>query len=159
MLAFVNESDLVPRADQAYTRSLIDLYRARHGLAPLMECSIVCDASDNTEADGRIPYVLPPLDFEEEKGSEQDDRGSANKRRWRLPLPDYHTLGELVHLRKQRVESTVDGQEHRVLVAQTIPQAEFQKLLYCGTRSHSRSYYNDRVAMLLRGQFNLRESW
>lgn len=158
MLAFVNESDVVPRADQAYTRSLIDLYRVKHGLGPLMESSIVCDAPDHTQAGGGIPYVLPPLYFQQEDGAKQDDKASA-KRRWRLPLPDYHILGELVHLRKVCVESAVDGQEHRVLVAQTIPQAEFQKLLYCGTRSHSRSYYHDRVDMILRGTFNSRESW
>ncbi len=154
MLAFVNESDLVPRADQSYTRSLIDLYRVRHGLTRLMESSIPCDASGAQGGE----YVLPPLDFQEKDPEQQDNPGSAD-RQWRLPVPDYHILGELVHLRKLRVKTAADGQEDHVLLAQTIPQREFQKLLYCGTRLHSRSYYNDRVDMLLRGRFNFRESW
>ncbi len=151
ILAFVNESDVVPRADQAYTRSLIDLYRSKHGLASVMASPI----SFHNESDS---YILPPLSFQEKEGLKQgvvEDDG----RQWKLPLPDYHILGELVHLRKLLVETEAGDDEDRVLLAQTMPQREFQRLLYCGTRTHSRSYYNDRLNMLLQGRFNYRQSW
>ncbi len=151
ILAFVNESDIVPRADQAYTRSLIDLYRSKHGLGSVMASPIPC-------LDEGSSYILPPLSFQVEDQLKQDSMEDEG-RQWKLPLPDYHILGDLVHLRKLLVETEGGDEQDRVLLAQTIPQREFQRLLYCGTRTHSRSYYNDRVNMLLRGRFNYRESW
>src|SRR5436190_441497 len=37
MLAIVNEYDIVPRADGPYLRSLVDLYRSKYGLPPIID--------------------------------------------------------------------------------------------------------------------------
>jgi hypothetical protein len=152
VLAFANEFDLIPRADQSYLRSLIDLHQSMYGMDSAMAGTITC--AGRAAGGGSTSYILPPLRFEME-GLENDEKFC--EKIWRLPVPDYYIIGELVLLTKRR--DFVAGKKRRVLLASTISQREFQKLLYCGTQTHSRSCYDDRVKLLLQGNFNKHESW
>ncbi|KAK3326735.1 Alpha/Beta hydrolase protein [Apodospora peruviana] len=158
-LAFVNEFDIVPRVDQAYIRSLIDLYRASYNLGPLMADAV--KQEDKKTPD--LPYVLPPLEFQfEDEADDTKDGGSGQQEHeagkvWKLPIPQYHILGDIVLLRKDRV--VVDAAVKRVLRAYSFAHDEYEKLLYVGTQTHSRTYYQDRVSLLQEGRFNDRQSW
>ncbi|KAK0722629.1 hypothetical protein B0T26DRAFT_674312 [Lasiosphaeria miniovina] len=172
-LAFVNEFDVVPRVDQSYVRSLIDLYRAFYNLGPLMADGVECRKNENYDqsesSDSSIQsYVLPPLEFQEDVKEEIEEEEAEHARApvWKLPLPEYNNFGDMVLLRKDRqpVDATTpgDGRKNtssRVLRAYTVPLEEYQRLLFCGTQTHSRSYYADRVELLRQGAFNERESW
>jgi len=149
-LAFVNEFDIVPRADQTYVRTLIDIYRSIYKLPPLMEDAI--DETDGTAE--RQAYVLPPLVFDQaEETVQETDASSA--RQWKLPKAEYNIIGDLVLLRKVRDTPLSD----QVLLAQSINSAEFHNLLYCGKETHSRTEYVARVNTMLQGRFNRRDGW
>ena len=65
MFAFVNEFDLLPRTDQVYLRSLVDLYRASYDLQPLTVDSISRKGSEagDQSLDGKSTYTLLPLEL------------------------------------------------------------------------------------------------
>ena len=143
-LAFVNEFDIVPRADQTYVRSLIDLYRSVYNLPPQMT-----DAIPQTAETPERPFELPPLNFGDEKATESNE--TEDGQRWRLPKADYNIIGDLVLLRKEKQDGRIAG---RILRAHSIATEEFQKLLFCGVQTHSRTYYGERVGLILEGNFN-----
>jgi len=149
-LAFVNEFDIVPRADQTYVRSLIDIYRFIYKLPPLMEDSI-CETDGTAQ---RQSYVLPPLFFDQTEERVQETNASS-ARQWKLPKAEYNIIGDLVLLRK--VRDTLLSEQR--LLAQSITSAEFQNLLYCGKETHSRTEYVARVNTMLQGRFNRRDGW
>ncbi|KAH8591652.1 hypothetical protein B0O99DRAFT_690460 [Bisporella sp. PMI_857] len=159
-VAFVNEFDVIPRADQAYVRSLIDLYRSIYKLEPLMSDTIM---RDQQVAEPIIKYELPPLDFgnsDSDSDCGADFKASSPDSEWKLPLAEYHIIGELVLLRNKRNASTEMGpRTSRVLQALSISAREYEKLLYCGIQTHSRTYYEDRVGLLLKGEFNYKKQW
>lgn len=108
-----------------------------------------------------LAYVLPPLEFQvDEKGDSSQEDQKNEEDCWRLPRAEYHILGEVVILRKERGNGMRPGQKGaRELRAYTMPIHEYEKLLFCGVQTHSRSYYGDRIELLRRGAFNGRESW
>ena len=158
-LAFVNEFDMVCRIDHSYLRSLIDLFRSVYGLGPGMNDEIVRQeekpGTSNTED---TQYVLPPLNF-----PNVDQKAAVNPtedRPWALPIPDYHTFGDLVLLRKEhntRVESK--QRSSKELRALSIRAQDFEMLLYCGIKVHSRTHYEDRMESVLQGKFNYKSGW
>jgi hypothetical protein len=149
-LAFVNEFDIVPRSDQTYIRSLIDIYRSIYNLPPLMDNAI---REPDTNAENN-EYVLPPLEFDDDNVGERHSI-PAEGNHWKLPKAEYHIIGDIVLLRKVRMTTASE----QILLAQSIAQEEFQKLVYCGNKNHSRTYYSDRVELMLEGKFNHRLGW
>ena len=158
-LAFVNEFDMVSRVDHSYLRSLIDLFRSVYGLGPGMNDEIVRQeekpGTSNTED---TQCVLPPLNF-----PNVDQKAAVSPtedRPWALPIPDYHTFGDLVLLRKEhntRVESK--QRSSKELRALSIRAQDFEMLLYCGIKVHSRTHYEDRMESVLQGKFNYKNGW
>ena len=158
-LAFVNEFDMVSRVDQSYFRSLIDLYRSIYGLEPVMNGKIARrEAKPSTPDTEDTQYVLPPLDFQhtEPKAAVKP----IENRLWPLPNAEFHMFGDLVLLRKEqdaRVEP--DERPSKELRALSIRAQDFEKLLYCGIKTHSRTYYSDRMDSVLQGKFNYKNGW
>lgn len=158
-LAFVNEFDMVSRVDYSYVRSLIDLFRSVYGLAPRMNDKIVRQEEKPGTTDTEdTQCVLPPLGFP------NMDRKAAVKstedRAWTLPSPDYHVFGDLVLLRKEQ-NTRVDSKQisSKELRALSIQAEDFEKLLYCGIKIHSRTHYDDRMESILQGKFNYKDGW
>ena len=158
-LAFVNEFDMVSRVDHSYFRSLIDLYRSVYGLEPVMDEEIARREdkpwTPNTED---TQYVLPPLDFQHTDQKAADN--SIGNRPWPLPNAEYHIFGDLVLLRKEQ-DTRVKPEERssKELRALSIRAQDFEKLLYCGIKTHSRTYYSDRMESVLQGMFNYKDGW
>lgn len=158
-LAFVNEFDMVCRVDQSYFRSLIDLFRSVYGLKPVMNDEIARKAeklgTPNTEDSQNM---LPPLDFRN-----VDPKAAVNPtedRPWPLPNVEHHTFGDLVLLRKeQNTHVRPEERPSKELRALLIRAQDFEKLLYCGMKTHSRTYYNDRMESVLQGKFNCKGGW
>ncbi|KAH7128564.1 Alpha/Beta hydrolase protein [Dendryphion nanum] len=149
-IAFVNEFDLVPRADQTYIRSLIDIYRSLYNLEPLMVDAI---RKDNEKVDEHS-YVLPPLIFGDKNNIEAISKLNQG-RCWQLPQAEYNIIGDLVLLRKVREEGNV----RQILLAQSISLLDYQSLVYCGIETHSRTHYGERIHLLQKGKFNHNTSW
>ena len=158
-LAFVNEFDMVSRIDQSYFRSLIDLFRSVHGLDPVMGGEISRKGTKvDDSASEDTQYTLPPLDFDGKDNSLAFNRTDSLV--WPLPNAEYHVHGELVLLRKehnQQVKSK-DG-VIKELRALSIRTRDFEKLLYCGVKTHHRTNYNDRMGSILQGRFNYKNGW
>lgn len=160
-LAFVNEFDMVSRVDHSYLRSLIDLFRSVYGLQPGMNDEIVRQEEyPGTPNTDDTHYVLPPLSL-----PNVDQKAAVNPtedRPWALPKPDYHIFGELVLLRKeQSTSASVESKQRssKELRALSIRAQDFEKLLYCGIKIHSRTHYDDRMESILRGKFNYKDGW
>ena len=103
-------------------------------------------------------YVLPPLDFQH-----MDQKAAVNpieNRRWPLPKAQYYIFGDLVLLRKEQ-NTRVKPEERlsKELRALSIRAQDFEKLLYCGIKTHSRTYYGDRMESVLQGKFNYKDGW
>lgn len=106
-----------------------------------------------------VKYELPPLDFEQDE-NETQSKDLNTGRQWKLPLADYHIIGDLVLLRKEKdVRARAGEAPGKVLRALSISPQEFEKFLYCGIQTHSRTYYDDRVELMLQGKFNYKERW
>lgn len=155
-LAFVNEFDMVCRVDHSYFRSFIDLYRSAYGLEPVMKDEIAREE----EKSGILniedtQYVLPPLDFQN-----TDRKAAIEHRLWPLPKAEYHIFGDLVLLRKeQNTRVKPEDRPSKELRALLIRAQDFEKLLYCGIKTHSRTYYGDRMESVLQGNFNYKDGW
>lgn len=103
-------------------------------------------------------YVLPPLDFHH-----TDQKAAVNpseNRPWPLPNAQYHIFGDLVLLRKEQ-DARVKPEQRpsKELRALSIRAQDFEKLLYCGIKTHSRTYYGDRMESVLQGTFNYKDGW
>lgn len=158
-LAFVNEFDMVCRADQAYFRSLIDLFRSVYGLEPVMNKAITRGAEEpGTPSTEDIPYLLPPLAIH--NSEQKAAANSPEDRSWPLPSAEYHVFGDMVLLRKEQ-DTRVESKERsrKELRALSIRAQDFEKLLYCGIKTHSRSHYDDRMESVFQGKFNYKDGW
>ncbi|KAK0510053.1 hypothetical protein JMJ35_007447 [Cladonia borealis] len=158
-LAFVNEFDMVCRVDHSYLRSLIDLYRSVYGLNPVMKDEIARkEEKPGVSIMEDTQYVLPPLDFQN-----TDQEAAVNPTEnglWPLPKAEYHIFGDLVLLRKEH-NTCVKPNERpsKELRALSIRAQDFEKVLYCGIRTHSRTYYGDRMESVIQGKFNYKDGW
>jgi len=134
MLSFVNEFDMVPRADQPYVRSIIDMYRARYGLP-------CCSAQP----------VRQDIDLTAQTGV-------LSARRWALPPPCYQLVGDIILSRKAaRVPVANDGASE-VITASSQPTQfykvhsnDFRQLVYCDVGVHKRRIYLERMKNLQAG--------
>ena len=103
-------------------------------------------------------YVLPPLDFQNTDQKAAVD--PIEHRLWPLPKAEYHIFGDLVLLRKEQNTRVESGKRpSKELRALSIRAQDFEKLLYCGIKTHSRTYYGDRMEAVLQGKFNYKDGW
>ncbi|KAH0561982.1 hypothetical protein GP486_003311 [Trichoglossum hirsutum] len=153
VLSIVNEYDLVPRADNDYVRSLVDLYRSIYSLPPIQ---------DRPEQDP-TPR-LPRLSFDTRNANPAPDPRPS----WPLPSPEYFHIGQIVVFKVKLAEPAADGgagggaasdADDLVLRAVTVAPNHFARLLFGSVSVHGRVCYRERVKMLLEGRFNGRESW
>lgn len=129
-LSFVNEYDIVSRADPSYISSIIDLYRSRYGLP-----SMATDQPRQVEA--------PP----------RPEKAMLVDRFWTLPPPTFHLVGEAIILRATTAPSDV-GPDDASSDAPTIsttheamqltPQA-LSQTLFCEVGVHKRRLYLERM--------------
>jgi hypothetical protein len=87
------------------------------------------------------------------------DHTMSSEKQWTLPTPQYHISGEIVLLRKDRSTIPEDGKISRMLRAFSPTQAQYNNLLYTGVKTHSRTYYQDRILLLGKGNFNSTDGW
>lgn len=134
MLSFVNEFDMVPRADQLYIRSIIDMYRARYGLP----CCSAQPSRQGTDTAGQIvaPRVL----------------------RWALPLPCYQLVGDIILSRRAaRVLVPHDGACEATAASfqptqfYKVHPSDFCELVFCDIGVHKRRIYLERMGNLQAG--------
>lgn len=126
-LAILNEYDMVPRADRAYIRSVVDLYRTAHGLAPIH---------------------TPPT-------PEPDSEPKAYLA-WPLPSPQYHLVGDIIVLRLRlsggALSAPVDDALSQastltapMVEAVRVAPGELGGLLFCDLATHRRRAYLERM--------------
>lgn len=127
VLSFVNEFDMIPRADHDYIRSLLDLYRSSHGLQPIGQ---------------EAPSDMEP------------DQASLD---WQLPLPKYHIIGDILLLRnipqripdpRNDIDSDAATQTDQCQLCVKLSAREFSKLLFCDLSVHKGRIYLERVQAL-----------
>ena len=103
-------------------------------------------------------YVLPPLNFQH-----KEPKAAVNpieNRPWPLPNAEFHIFGDLVLLRKEQdARGGLEERPSKELRALSIRAHDFEKLLYCGIKTHSRTYYSDRMKLVLQGKFNYKDGW
>jgi len=146
VLSMINEYDLVPRADQAYIRSLVDLYRSIYSLPPI---------PDDTAKESSTNFVIPRLSFE----SRSDDTEKRIQKVWSLPKPVYWHIGKLVVLKVKLANKKETEDDEWILNASVVTPQNFARLLFCNVDIHKRLRYQERVDMLLEGRFNGRTTW
>ena len=83
VLALVNEFDVVARADLAYVRSLVDLYRSFYKLPPVPDKETGDSSASLTLTDSGDSYVRKGI--------------------WKLPLVNFFHIGPLVVLKGEKV--------------------------------------------------------
>lgn len=147
VLSVANEYDLVPRADQAYIRSMVDLYRSIYGLPPI---------KDDVPKEELSHFVLPRLSFESRMGGVEE-----KKMLWSLPRPVYWHIGKIIVLKVKLAErhETKSDKDEWILRALTLTPEDFVELLFCNVDIHKRIRYQERLEMLAEGRFNGRASW
>lgn len=157
MMAFVNEYDLVARADKNYLRSVIDLYRSRQGLPMLWTSSSsshhrldIAGADAGKAGGGPAGAGSEPLEMQENQ-------------MWPLPPPVFHLVGDIVVLGicldveggdlDDRVDDSDDILEEKepksTLKAEVVTPEVFTRLLFCDIGVHRRAAYLKRVDMLV----------
>lgn len=145
-MAFVNEFDMICRVDQPYFRSLIDLFRSIYGLKPVMSTD---DALNGSRAD--TPTTA---------ATNSETLQASEDRIWPLPPAEYHIYGNVVLLRKEHdAKAGAKKKAAKQLRAFTVRTRDFERLLYCGIGTHSRTFYNERVDLILAGKFNYLDGW
>ena len=147
VISFVNEFDLVPRADGAYVRSLVDLYRSLYDLPPIQ-----AEASNNQPRS-----TFSSSDSTLVNGSIKSSNSTAS-RSWTLPKPDLWHAGDLVLLKLELSTEEDISKNHGgnglALHAIELSHEDFSKLLFCQVAVHSRGCYHERVRMLLESILN-----
>lgn len=125
VLSFVNELDMVTRADDAYIHSVLNLYRARFNLPPVARGA----GQESTE-----PAPAPGIDVE-----------------WPLPPPSFYAVGDILLLRKNfpslAPHLTALFKEPPGCVKLSL--SEFGRLLFCDISVHKRKNYVERVRRLV----------
>ncbi|KAG5787101.1 hypothetical protein H9Q69_013830 [Fusarium xylarioides] len=130
--AIVNEHDLVPRVDQGYITSIINLYRSAYGL-PLSEFN--SSTFTNTQGDKKHDTI------------------------WELPAPDFYVVGNIIvlrarlnlnALRSRPNQTNIDNCESppKLDILQ-ISQTEYGKLLFFEISVHKRKVYFNRLERLV----------
>lgn len=152
MFAFVNEYDLVPRADRPYIRSLLDLYRSRHGLPSLTPTPSAEEPMRIPKQDCYKPALTGLVD-----GA---NLGLGVDSSWPLPEPAYHLIGSIVILQQHIDMSEIindDESDSRTLPAMStrpsvISAKDFGNLLFCDIGVHKRRIYLERLEMMATGK-------
>ncbi|KAI9866048.1 MAG: hypothetical protein M1813_002015 [Trichoglossum hirsutum] len=166
-LLFVNEFDIVSRADTKYVVSLVDLYRSIYGLPPIQKVGQENSKQDSTPS--IAPTAVPNVGLE--TGAGLMDGELIENGNWRLPEPEYWHLQTIVVLKLSLKDIGADSDENdaeedaagvRSSVALTAVKAtpeEFAKLLFCRVSVHHRIHYRERVEMISQGTFNGSSGW
>lgn len=128
--AFVNEHDIVSRADSPYISSIIDLYRTRYGL----------------------PSVATDQPVSSQQHLEKDSQQSLA---WPIPASSFHLVGDIVVLRANISPSnvSVDNASDVPTIstrysAITVSAEDFAKALFCEVGVHKRRLYLERIRMM-----------
>lgn len=131
LLSFVNEYDMVTRADRAYLRSVVDLYRSRYGLPSV----------GAKEMESKYKLELAGLG----KPTEQpvDERPE-----WSLPSSFYHLVGDIVVIQSNLRASDASTPGTPFIRAVHVSSQEFGKLLFCDVGVHKRKTYLERMRNL-----------
>lgn len=147
VLSIVNEYDLVPRADGAYVRSLVDLYRSIYQLPPIQDDENPPSTPDSAD------FQLPRFSFDDKL--QLIGRDSMAKD-WPLPKPIYWHIGEIIVLKVKLAdrEESYEGDDEIVMTAVRVAPESFARLLVCNIAVHRRMVYRERVNMLMEGSFN-----
>jgi len=138
LLAFVNEFDPVPRSDNDYIRSLVNLYRSRFQLPAVVDR----DGSDKTSRILISAAKSSQLEAPQKPTSDPDAAPPV----WPLPPSHLAVAGEIVVLR----DANPDGAEIQVGAVLVSPQ-EFSNLLFVRSAVHSRAIYLDNIERITRG--------
>jgi hypothetical protein len=123
VLAFVNEYDMVPRADTPYIRSMIDLYRSKYGMDRV-----------KTDADGAPAKQEKPLPSD-----------------WPLPEPTLYPVGDVIISKSILQDPIVAANPNPTPRASItyksfhISHEVFGNLLFCGLGVHKRKVYLERI--------------
>lgn len=133
VLSFVNEYDMVTRADRPYLRSIVDLYRSKYGLP-------------SVGLEKKHQWPIPELDPNVK--SVIDGRPD-----WSLPSPFYSLVGDIVVLQSCLNSSSVThdaASDASTIVSPSlrairISETAFGKLLFCEVGVHKRRVYLDRM--------------
>lgn len=147
VINFINEFDLVSRADGPYILSLINLHRSIYRM-PRMQG--VDTPSDNVLEDIKS---FAPFD----SSSVESSTGKI----WISPRAFFTHVGERVVLHMQLCEESLgSGNDDEVeLIAFRVQEQAFQNLLFCRIAVHSRIEYRRRVELIAQGCFNGLKGW
>jgi len=147
MVAIVNEYDIVPRVDEPYIRSLVDLYRDIYNLPPI---------SDNPPSKQDVQY-RPSIDVPDAGGHYQTSysgkKNNQTQPEWSLPAPRYNLVGDIILL-KMRLFPEVGAAVGAGTIAQPkfdavkMSHRDFQRLIFCSTDVHKRTCYQARIEMI-----------
>jgi hypothetical protein len=142
VLAFVNEYDIVPRADRPYVRSIVNLYRSRYGLPSVASPGIAPSLEQMEVNSAETSIVL------ESDGMSQG--GKMEMELWALPKPSYHVVGNIIVLQSPHATapSATQGPPAKSVRAVQVSQSEFQDLLFCDLGVHKRKTYLQRMEMM-----------
>lgn len=140
MLAFVNEYDIVPRADTPYVRSVIDLYRSKY------------EPSHMADRGGLNEGQVTPDDIKVASSETENVLPS-----WSLPQPTFYPVGDIIiskSIMQDAAVSTDTASELTIRPTLTyklfnVSQGAFGKLLFCGLGVHKRKVYLERVRSTL----------
>jgi hypothetical protein len=128
MLSFINENDMVAKADAPYLRSLVDLYRASYSLPPSR-------ASTTSSLTAPTQSTL-----------------SGVTSIWPLPRPTFQLLGDIILL--DEVVTTDDEKLDRgipLMRALSVSPDELSKLIFCDVEVHRRKAYMERLKAIWLG--------
>lgn len=140
VLAFVNEYDIVPRADTPYVKSVIDLYRSKYELSSINDRGGVEEgqvAPDGFKITTSETEKVLPL--------------------WSLPQSTCYPVGDIIiskGIMQDAVATTDTASELTMQPTVTykmfkVPHEVFGKLLFCGLGVHKRKVYLERVRSTL----------
>jgi len=153
ILSFVNEFDLVPRTDQPYARSLVDLFRSIYKLP------LAASESESIAVKGHTSDAV------------LSDRVSNNNQpsdlSWTLPQPYLFHIGRIVIL-KAALSALGDGNTDKHthplkpgldIRAFEADPAEFSKVLFCRLSVHRMNIYVENVQEIAKGRLNGGRGW
>jgi hypothetical protein len=137
ILAFVNEYDIVPRADRSYVRSIVDLYRSRYGLGSVTTPSSMTSLPKPTSSEAALQSETDSLS------------NSVMDKIWPLPQPTYRVVGEIVILQSTALSKSIDlDPSAKTVRAVKVSSGEFSNLLFCDLGVHKRRIYLQRLELL-----------
>ncbi|KAM5446489.1 hypothetical protein MaudCBS49596_006601 [Microsporum audouinii] len=143
---FINEFDMVSRADHPYIICLVNLLRSLHGMPPF--------GSD----EGNV-HVAPAPEVLNPGTKASDSANLLGENVWPVTPCYYHHVGPRIVLLK-RLEQASQSEGYLLkLGAMIVPPEEFEKLLFCRLAVHRRVSYAERVQMIEEGKFNERSGW